>query len=209
MPIPINKYLDIKNNYCLCYYGLNKEYIIQLRALRPAIESKYPDLKLYISVDDNNLYLLKKEERVISKNELKNKKLEMSYIREIHTNIEFHTIEAFLEESDIQIKIELPDRVNLLKTGAILTNGIFPNRSLSYKQIEKCERFLEKVGIKKIEFNPGVEAHDRIDIAIGVENEIIYEYALKGIKVYLIPTGNGEKLFLKMFPKNEVINLNS
>lgn len=208
MPLSIHKYLNIKNNYCVCYYGANKEYIIQLKALRPLIESQYQGIKVYISVADNNLYLLKGEDKIIPKSEINLKKQEISYMREIFSSLEFHSVEKLLEESEIQINLSIKQKtIDKPEIGAILTKGNFPNRSLSFKQIEAAEKFLYEKGIRKIKINPSFDDFELIDIIIGVENEITYEYALKGIKTYLVPTGNGEKLFLKMFPKNELIHL--
>lgn len=208
MPLSIHKYLNIKNNYCVCYYGLNKEYVVQLRALRPIIENQYKGVNIYISVEDNNLYLLRGEDKIIPKSEINIKKQEVSYVREIFSSLEFHSVEKLIEESEIKIDLNIKQKnTKKIEQGAILTKGNFPNRSLNFKQIEAAENFLYEKGIKKIKINPSYDDFEAIDMIIGVENEITYEYALKGIKTYLVPTGNGEKLFLKMFPKNELIHL--
>lgn len=208
MPLSIHKYLNIKNNYCVCYYGLNKEYVVQLRALRPIIENQYKGVNIYISVEDNNLYLLRGEDKIIPKSEINIKKQEVSYVREIFSSLEFHSVEKLIEESEIKIDLNIKQKnTKKIEQGAILTKGNFPNRSLNFKQIEAAENFLYEKGIKKIKINPSYDDFEAIDMIIGVENETTYEYALKGIKTYLVPTGNGEKLFLKMFPKNELIHL--
>lgn len=205
MTIPLKKYLKIKNNYCISYYGPNKEYITQLKLLRPLIEKEFPELNLYICVNKNNLYVLKGEKNFFSKEDLVTRKKDISYIREIKSEIKFHAIENLLEESKIEIKpiLKTVKNNNHGKAG-IITKGVFPNRPLNSTQIIKAENFIKEKKCVPL-LNP--EINDKLDFIIGVENEITYEIAALGVKTYLVPTGNGENLFLKMFPSNEILNL--
>jgi len=91
-----------------------------------------------------------------------------------------------------------------IKKTAILTNGYFPTRSLSFKQIDSIIRNIEN----EFEINPQAENwYENFDSVIGVENEHLYRAAYLGLNTTLIPTGNGENLFIKMFPNNQIKRL--
>jgi len=46
------KYLKIKDRYCLCYFGFNKDHIKVLTYLRPSLEKIYPGIHLYLAFND-------------------------------------------------------------------------------------------------------------------------------------------------------------
>ena len=89
-----------------------------------------------------------------------------------------------------------------LNKTAILTNGCFPTRSLSFQQINKIVKSI------KCEYIINPKSLENFDSAIGVENEYLYKAAYLGLDTTLIPTGNGENLFIKMFPNNQIKRFN-
>lgn len=197
MPIALPHYLSIKDNYCVYYFGLNKEYITQLSLLRPLIELKFPGLQIYICCKDNFMYLLENEQRICSQSKFD--KNNYAYSREIKNSLEKHPIEELMEESEIPCgPITLEKKEKKLKKTAIFTNGQSPTRSLNYKQINNVIKNI------KNEYTINPSSFEEFDSVIGVENEHLYKAASLGIDTTLIPTGNGENLFAKMFPNNQI-----
>jgi hypothetical protein len=206
MPIPLPHYLSIKDNYCISYFGLNKEYIVQLSLLRSIIEITYLGLKIYLCCRDDFIYLLENEERICSQTNLEVQKRNFACVREITNSLEYHPVEQLMKESEIDcgpIILEKKEK-NLNKT-AILTNGYFPTRSLTSKQIKNIINSIST----EYEINPtnSKNWHLYFDSVIGVENEHLYKAASLGLDTTLIPTGNGENLFIKMFPNNQIKRL--
>ena len=85
----------------------------------------------------------------------------------------------------------------------LLPNGSFPNRNLSYKQIQAVTDYVRSQGCE-LSINKPYESFDWI---ISVENEYLYKAAASGKRVTLIPTGIGENIFKSMFPDGEILKL--
>jgi hypothetical protein len=95
--IPLAEYRKIKDCYCLAYLGPNREYIQLLAEYRPAIEAKYPDLKLFLC-SSNKLYsLLEGMPRTLPESDLINYKKAFAHIAEIKENLSEHPIQVLLE----------------------------------------------------------------------------------------------------------------
>lgn len=202
MPLP--HYLSIKDNYCIAYFGSNKEYILQLSLLRPLVESKYVGLNVYICCRDDFIYLLEKEERIYCKSNLD--KNNFAYIRELKDSLDYHPIERLMKESDINCgPICLTKKEKKIKKTALLTNGNFPTRSLNCKQINDAIKIIEN-NKNEYQINPIIdrEWYLNFDSVMGVENEHLYKAASLGLDTTLIPTGIGENLFISMFPNNQI-----
>ena len=203
MPIPLPQYAEIKDNYCIAYYGDNREYIVQLKILRPAMEKTFPGIKVYLSCKNNYMYLLKDEQRIIQFEELDKNRNLFGYIRTIKNENNTHPIENFMLESDIEV---LPIKTNTNtsnKKWVILSNGIEPVRSLTGDQIKKL---YEKLESKGFDVFLNVDFSDA-GLVVGVENENLYLAAENGISTSLIATGFGENLFKKMFPECNTYDL--
>lgn len=161
------------------------------------MEREFPGVKIYLSCREDHVYLLQNEDRIITKNELKDNNHLFGYVRELLCNMISHPIEEFLSESKIPygpIKVEN----NLINDKCVLlTKGIIPTKSLSIIQIDKI--------IKKIGFKP--EINGSVNDAgwiISVQNEHLYESAIAGKRVTLISTEFGDILFKNMFPNSEI-----
>ena len=108
-----------------------------------------------------------------------------------------------MKESSIEYEaIQITTNENP-STCALLTNGLFPTKSLSGEQIKKAISFIKS---KKLEANLNCDIKD-VDWVISVENEQLVLAAEAGKKVTLIPTGFGENLFKKMFPSCEILKI--
>lgn len=198
--IPLPEYAKIKDNYCIAYYGNCKDFLIQLKVLRPFMESKFPGVKVFISCKDEFTYLFSNEPRIITKTELKDNRKQFGYIRELVCDMKSHPIEDFMNESEIPCgPVEVVNKPDSNKC-VILTNGVLPTKTLTAEQIKKAIKYAENKGFIP-EINTSI---DGAKYVIGVENEQLYEAAVKGSQVCLISTGLGENLFKKMFPDNEI-----
>jgi hypothetical protein len=201
MPLP--DYVKIKDNYCIAYFGHNKEYIVQLKLLRPFMEKQFPGVKVYLACRQESFYLLEKEINILNQEELKNNKNNFAYIRELTSNMESHPVEDFMEESEIPCGPIIETSQISQNKVVLLTNGIIPVKSLSGKQIKVALEFIQNKGFKA-EINTSIKDAGWV---VGVENEQLYEAAAMGKQVTLIPTGFGENLFNKMFPQGQILRI--
>jgi hypothetical protein len=220
MGIAFPHYAKIKNNYCCCYLGDAAEYVTQLRLLRTSIEQQLPGTKLHIACRDSFFYLLENEINTIKSSEIEDLKSHFAYIRLIEFATK-HPILDFMEESDLTIPaISTPSPCSGL--ALICPEGIEPTKSLNPSQVGKAAAHVEALGYTSIIV--GSDHHSSLTIknrpqadekmalirscglAIGVENEFLYEAAAIGKQTILVPTGIGTELYRKMFPANKIAN---
>jgi len=208
LPTPLKKYKLVKDNYCICYYGINKEYIVQLRLLRPFIEKQFEGLSIYICCSDDSMYLLREQKNVFAKSRINELRDRVSYIRTLEDSTDSHPVEDLLKESGILCPaLKIPSREIRSKKCALLTNGVGPVRSLTGKQISLIVNKFEKEGFRVI-INPKIEEIiEDFEVVVGVESVALYESACRGLRTCLVPTGIGKNLFDSMFPSNEAIRL--
>lgn len=200
--IGLPEYAKIKDNYCISYFGYNKEYLTQLRLLRPQMEQYFPGIKVYLCCRDELHYLFHGEPRTLVKSKLFTEKNQFAYVRELSYTEGEHPVEQLFIESEIEIKPICYSQSNGINAN-ILTNGTFPVKSLSHKQIQFVINHAQSKNCH-YEINKNFNNFDWI---IGVENEILYEAASSGKKTTLISNGIGDNLFKKMFPKSEILNV--
>lgn len=205
MPLPLPQYAKVKDNYCIAYFGNNKEHLIQLKLLRPYMESTFPGVKVYLSCREDSVYLFKGEERIITREELKESKHLFGYVRELLCDMQSNPVEEFMNESEIPIMPIHANQPLNNKKCVLLTNGIAPVRSLDGNQIKLAISHIQNKGYQ-------LEINGKIDDAgwvVGVENEQFYLAATTGRAVTLIPTGFGENLFKKLFPSGQILKLSA
>jgi hypothetical protein len=225
MPIPLTRYILIKDNYCCCYLGNSPEYIVALRLIKPQIEKQLPGLNLWISCRDEFLYLLKGETNVIPLSELNEQKSNLSYIREIRNNTYDHSIFELMTQSEL--KIESAQSSNYsnnprTKLCLVCPEGIPPTKSLNKNSTDELVSKVSEAGytpivlgsdvhqsLDTIEIRPrGVEKFGYLESAgwvIGVENEYVFLGPSKGVKTTLMKSGVGLSLFKNLFPGAEII----
>lgn len=168
------------------------------------MEATFPGIKVYLAHREDSAYLLKGEDRIIGREELKNNKHMFAYIRELVCDMQSHPVEEFMKESDIPCGPILKKQTADPQGCILLTNGVSPVRSLSARQIELAIQHIKRL-------NGGVDPWINISPdagqgwIVGVENQTFYEAAAAGKQVTLIPTGFGENLFKKMFPGGQIL----
>jgi hypothetical protein len=52
MTIPFTQYLDIKDNYCLGYFGEDKDFLYKILEARTYIEKELPGLMVFVACRD-------------------------------------------------------------------------------------------------------------------------------------------------------------
>lgn len=166
------------------------------------MEKTFPGIKVFLACKEDSIYLLEGEERIISKEQLNENKNMFAYIRELLCDMQSHPVESFMDESSIPCG---PITINESKIGncVLLTNGIFPVKSLNSNQIKQAIKYIESKGCS-VSLNSST---DNAEWIVGVENEYLYQSAANGKKITLIPTGFGENLFKRMFPNTEILHL--
>ena len=169
------------------------------------MEKTFPGIMVYLSCRDEHMYLLKNEERIISRNSLKENKNNFAYIREIYCNLIQHPIESFMNESDIKINTNLNKIVGIPSSCVLLTTCVPPVKPLTSTQINKIIDYLSKKGLKPAINQP----IDEFDLVVGVECDQLYEAGAKNKDLILIPTGFGENLFKSMFPWAQIIKIDA
>jgi len=202
--IDLEHYAQIKNNYCIGYFGTSDEHLIQLKLLRPHMEQRFPGLNIFLSCKDVSFGYLQGCDNVIKLSEVKKRKREFAHIKELRFDGNNHVIDQFLQTCGITnyaIDIENPPVHTSLCN--IITEGSYPTRNLIKREVDTLKRIARERGYT-VEINGPIE---NVGLVAGVESIKLYEAAAKGIKTLLVPTGLGERLYKSMFPNGEVLKL--
>lgn len=165
------------------------------------MESQLPGIKVFIACKKEAMYLLNGEERIVNRDEIK--KEDFAYIRELACNMESHPVENLMLESKLPCGPIVTNQDIETNKCVLLTNGIYPTRSLSGKQIQEALKMIQKQG-RTAEINADVSDAGWV---IGVENEELFKAAADGKRVTLIATGLGTSLFQAMFPTAQILQL--
>ncbi len=196
-------YAKICNRYCIAYGGHCPEYLVQLRLLMPSLEKEFPDVKIHLAARDDFLHLFKGHKRVIPYSQIRERKREFGYVRELVTGNR-HPVWLLLKESDIKPSIEIPNITNGNRLCVITTKAAQPTKPMNERQISQYTAEATYSGYQ-VWVDPSKGALESAGWVIGVENEILFEAAGMGIKTSLVPNGIGTQLYQLMFPKGEVL----
>ena len=167
------------------------------------MEAAFPGVKVYLACREDSAYLLKNEERIITKEELKESKHLFGYVRELLCDMQSNPVEEFMNESSIPYGPLRDQQISANRDCVLLTNGIQPVSSLTGNQIKAVIEHIRSKGVE-----PVLNAKDNhYGWWVGVECEQLYEAAAAGKDITLIPTGFGENMFKKMFPGIKIFDL--
>lgn len=203
MPIPLTRYGEIKNRYCICYFGPCNEYIVQLIHFRPHLEALFPGVELYIGCKDSLDYLVGDAPRIAWQSVIAEDRRNFAHIKELKSNLHDHPVYEFLKESGIDRPYRTPLQKETTRRCIICPVGRFPVKSMSPTQIEKAVRMTRGKG-----YDPIVQ--DTIESAgwvVGVESEGLFLAASQGIPTTLVPTGPGKKLYDMIASKDVPLSL--
>jgi hypothetical protein len=196
----LTDYVERINNYCISYFGPIDEYIIQLEALRPIIESQLNGINIIIACKDE---LAKNMSNSISSNDIKHIKEKSVYIRELRCDFVHHPILSLLEESNIKIpENSFPIKEIITKMAVVISSGINPpTEPLSQERLDTAISYC-----RNLKYEVAVDGDIRnAGLVVGVESAKLYKAAVNGIQTRLIPTGIGTNLYKLMFSEINVL----
>lgn len=201
--ISFPKYADIKDRYCICYFGHSDEYLVQLRLIKPVIERNLLGLTVYIGCQDAKSHLLQDCNHTLKATELKSKRYEFGHIKEIKYNGSTHPIEDLLLESGIHYwPVCVKDLPEETRKCVLITDGNYPTMPIEKHKIEAITKQLRQEGYE-VELNSNIAG---AGLVVGVESVELFEAAAKGIKTRLIPTGVGARLYKSMFSNSDLMD---
>ena len=204
MNLHLPKYREVKDKFCVCYFGPCNEYVTLFLGLRPQVEAELPGLRLYIGCKDS-LYGPENTvpESVISQMIREPWGTGFGHIREVRCNMQDHPVEQFFRESNITLKpVEhKPDPDN--RVIQLYPNGTSPTRSLNQSQIDAITQKYTKLGYVVRQNGPWND----VGMVVGVESVSFWEAALAGKSSILCNAGLGTGLFRVICPWGDVISL--
>jgi len=200
--IGFEEYAQIKNNYCLCYFGQCNEYLVLLELLRPRIEAAFPGMNFYIGCRDDAVQVLQTRDKVLPIAELKIRKNEFAHIKELKYEDGKHPIQDILFGSDVTNVVlrHLPDDKDSGKA-VILTHNTYPTDPMNGRQIDIARRIAETRGLE-VEISNDWE---NAGLVIGVECPELVWAGHAGIPIILAETGIGADFYKKLFPSMEIL----
>jgi hypothetical protein len=204
MNLHLPRYREVKNKYCVCYFGPCDEYVTLLDGLRPQAEQQLPGLQVYIGCKEH----LCNGERFVSEKAAFQMVREpwgtqFGHIKEIRCDMKSHPVQQFFNDSGIKINPtgHKPDTENrLVKLAA---EGISPTRSLTEE---------EKTKLTKKYASQGYVVREDCDwrdagVVVGVESVAVWSAALEGKMTHLCDTGLGTGFFRVICPWGAVISI--
>lgn len=202
--LEFEKYSKIKDSYCICYFGHNDEYLLQIKILKPIIENKYKNLKIFIGCRDDKIDLFEDKNNLLKMSDLRSKRFDFGHIRELKFNGTDHPVESLMKECEIE-NYSLVNDLQEFHTNkcVIITKANYPTLNIDQN---KCN-LLKKTAIEEgydVCFDENIK---NAGLVMGVESYFLFEAASKGIRTLLYPTGVGTNLYKKMFPKAEVVEI--
>lgn len=197
--IEFPKYAQIKDRFCLCYFGQCDDYLTLLVALRPRIEACMPGLQLWLGCRDDRVEMV--GERSLPISMLKADRFTFAHIRELRYNGQSHPVEDFLDESGISIQFPDIQKEHTSKC-VVVTKGQYPTKNLESDKVDQLVRSITKEGYA-VEVDTDIAG---AGLVVGVESSALWQAASKGIETRLVPTGIGACLYKKLIPRGTVLH---
>ena len=189
------RYLKIKNKYCIAYNGPFDEFIIQLLHVKPMIETQFPDLEVSIACRDE---LSEELPGTISKSKMIEQ--DYPYIRSLQFDMIKHPVMQLIEESKITILPQV-SRPTIGKNCLLCPVGVPPVKNLTVQQIEDIKSQLKLEGFT-VEIGTNTQNKD---LVVGVECKSLYTAACNGTPTRLIDTGFGTEFYKILFPESKIL----
>ena len=203
MNLHLPRYREVKDKYCVGYFGPCNEYITLLLGLRKQAEEQLPGLHLYIGCKD----ALCTGERTVPESAIIQMTREpwgthFGHIREIRCDMVHHPVEQFFKESNIAIKPAERQSAEGNRIVYIAPNGIAPTRSISEQHLASLINWYKEAGYIVKQDGPIQDA----GTVVGVENVQLWSAALAGKDCVLVNTGLGADFFRVICPWGQVIS---
>jgi len=168
----------------------------------PKIQKEMPNVNIYLCTNDSDFHYIESYPLAIKFSELVDYRPSLAHVKELTYNSnEQHPVEALIDDLGIDdwSVIGKPSEP-LTAIYHVLTESYFPTKNLNESQIKAIERVaaIREYTLGKLEEASWI---------VGVECPDLFKSAMCGKQVTLIPTGVGTKLFQKMFPHAEILEL--
>lgn len=197
------KYAKVKDRYCLCYFGPCDDYLVQLKLLRPVLESSFPGLKIGFGCRDEKTHIFDDCQYVMKASDIKVMREEFGHIREIRFNGTTHPVEDLLNECRIkQCAVPTPSPIDHTSKCVVVTKGHYPTKDLEKDKVERLKKMATESGYY-VELDTDV---GDAGLVMGAESYKLFEAAGRGIQTKLLPTGLGTRLYKLMFPNGVVLH---
>jgi hypothetical protein len=98
MTAPLSQYVSVKDKYCICYFGTNKETVTKLFKARELIEKELRGINVYLAVKDEMRNLAKGKKNVILECNMNAYRGKVAYSRNLE---EKEDVKDLLRESNI------------------------------------------------------------------------------------------------------------
>lgn len=221
MSVTFTHYAKIMNHYCFAYFGLIPEYVVQLRTLRPHLEKLFPEVRIFIAVRDEIMYLLDGEKDLVPFSQIHDRKNEFAYIREVNTSVSPpHAMSVvFAETPALKVSGDPPGVT--VRHCLVCPDGALPTKP--HPDAGRLKAYAQARGYRvtvigsdlhpgpsPVDARPGADKLkflDDADWVIGVENEYLFEAVRRNIKTSLIPTGIGANIYKLLAPHGEIITV--
>lgn len=202
MNLHLPRYREVKDKYCVGYFGPCNEYITLLLGLRKQVEEQLPGLQLYIGCKDG----LCTGDRTVPETAIIQMTREpwgthFGHIREIRCDMVHHPVEQFLKESKITIRPAERQNNDGNRIVYLVSQGTEPTRSLTPQHAQGLANFYRGEGYVVRQDGPLHEA----GLVVGVESVQLWSAALAGKDCVLVSTGLGTDFFRVICPWGQVI----
>jgi hypothetical protein len=203
MNLSLPRYREVKNKYCIGYFGPCNEYITLLLGLRNQVEKQLPGLQLYIGCTD----ALCNGDRMVPESAVRQMTREpwgthFGHIRELRCDMVHHPVEQFFKESNVQILPAERKQDEGNRIVHLVTQGTSPTRSIGPKQTQELKDFFKSEGyVVRTEGS----VHEA-GMVCGVESVELWSAAFAGKDCVLVNTGLGSDFFRVICPWGQVIS---
>lgn len=102
--IGFEQYAKVKDKYCICYFGYHDEYLTQLQLAKSIIEKSLPGIEIYLGCKDDKVHLIA-DCNPLKLSELKIRRKDFAYIREMKHNGVSNPVKDLLKECGITLYI--------------------------------------------------------------------------------------------------------
>jgi hypothetical protein len=102
MAVPYTKYVEVKDNYCLAYFGNEQDLIKTMLEARNVIEKELKGLKVFIACNDRMKHIVHGKRNIILESSLNNFSGKMACFRNLEKK---EDLKSLLDESKITFDV--------------------------------------------------------------------------------------------------------
>lgn len=187
-------YAKNKNEFCLCAFTSQKDYIWLLDYVTHLLKKNHPEINFTIAVESHGVSLLRYNKNVITNEEFLNRKNLFGVVKNFKPDSIYHQIFYFLKDYKIVGDIENKKESRYVYTTCY---GSLPYKKISEFEISKSQLLRNGKVVKRISnFSEITEPGE----CVGPPGEITVFCAMNGFRTHFI-TSNEDKIAAQaLFP---------